>query len=80
MENIYFGSNEVIMTKLHEYLDGHEVVIVDLGDIEAFILQWWKTFSRHYFLDYSMEKYPLRNLIHVAEEDNVYLKKIMEER
>lgn len=80
VENIYFGSNEVIMSKLHEYLDGHEVIIVDLGDIEMFILQWWKTFSRHYFLDYSMEKYPLRNLIHVAEEDNVYLKKLMEER
>lgn len=78
--NIYYGSAEDIMTKLHDYLDGHEVVIIDLGNTETFIFQWWKTFSRHYFLDYSLEKYPLRNLIHVAEEDSKYLKELMEER
>ena len=80
VENIYLDSNEDIIVKLHKYLDRREVVLIDMGKTETFILQWWKTFSRHYFLDYSKEKYPLENLIHVAEEDRVYLKKIMEER
>lgn len=80
VEIIYSGSDGDIMIRLHEYLDGSEVVLVDIENTEAFILQWWKTFSRHYFLDYSRERYPLKNLIHVAEEDSVYLKKIMEEK
>lgn len=75
VETIYSGSDEGIMIKLHEYLDQSEVVLVDTGNTEVFILQWWKTFSRHYFLDYSRERHPLKNLIHVAEEDSVYLKK-----
>lgn len=80
VETIYSGSDGNIMAKLHEYLDWREVVLADIENTEAFILQWWKTFSRHYFLDYSRERYPLRNLIHVAEEDSVYLKKLMEEQ
>lgn len=80
VETIYSGSDGDIMTRLHEYLDGREVVLVDTGNTEVFVLQWWKTFSRHYFLDYSRERYPLRNLIHVAEEDSGYLKKLMEEQ
>lgn len=80
VEIIYSGSDGNIMARLHEYLDGREVVLADIGTTEAFIFQWWKTFSRHYFLDYSKERYPLRNLIHVAEEDSVYLKKLMEEQ
>lgn len=79
VETIYSGSDGDIMTRLHEYLDGREVVLADIGSTETFVLQWWKTFSRHYFLDYSRERYPLKNLIHVAEEDSVYLKKLMEE-
>ena len=66
------------MSKLHKYLDGREVILADIVNTETFVLQWWKTFSRHYFLDYSRERYPLRNLIHVAEEDSVYIKKLME--
>lgn len=80
VETIYSGSDGDIMARLHEYLDGSEVILADIGNTEAFVLQWWKTFSRHYFLDYSRERYPLRNLIHVAEEDSVYLKKLMEEQ
>ena len=80
VETIYSGSDGDIMVRLHEYLDGREVVLADIGNTEVFVLQWWKTFSRHYFLDYSRERYPLRNLIHVAEEDSGYLKKLMEEQ
>ncbi len=78
VETIYSGSDGDIMSKLHEYLDGREVILADIVNTETFVLQWWKTFSRHYFLDYSRERYPLRNLIHVAEEDSVYIKKLME--
>lgn len=74
VESIYSGSDKNVMTKLHEYLDGNEAVLADIGNTETFVLQFWKTFSRHYFLDYSQERYPLRNLIHVAEEDSVYIK------
>ena len=56
------------MEMLHEYLDGQDVHIVDMGNTDRYILQWWKTFVRHYFLDYSQRKYYLRNLIHVVEE------------
>lgn len=80
VETIYSGSDGDIMVKLHEYLDGREVVLANIGNAETFVLQWWKTFARHFFLDYSQERYPLRNLIHVAEEDSVYLKKLMEEQ
>ena len=80
MATIYSGSDGDIMVRLHEYLDGREVVLADIENTEMFVLQWWKTFSRHYFLDYSQERYPLRNLIHVAEEDSGYLKKLMEEQ
>ena len=78
VETIYSGSDGEIMSRLHEYLDGREVILADIENIKTFVLQWWKTFSRHYFLDYSQERYPLRNLIHVAEEDKVYLKKLMD--
>lgn len=30
---------------------------------------------RHYFLDYSQRKYYLRNLIHVVEEEVIYISK-----
>lgn len=75
---IYQGTDTDVLNDLHEYLDWHEVLLVDMGSTSVFILQWWKTFCRHFFLDYSREKYPLRNLMHVAEEDRVYLKKMME--
>lgn len=77
---IYSDSDNEVMNRLHEYLDGNEIELVNMGNVDIFVLQWWKTFSRHYFLDYSSERYLLKNLIHVAEEDGVYIKKLMEEQ
>lgn len=75
VEAIYSDSDEAIMEMLHEYLDGQDVHIVDMGNTDRYILQWWKTFVRHYFLDYSQRKYYLRNLIHVVEEKVIYISK-----
>lgn len=75
VEAIYFECDEAVMEMLHEYLDGEDVHIVDMGNTDRYILQWWKTFARHYFLDYSQRKYHLRNLIHVVEEDGIYINK-----
>lgn len=64
--------------RLHNYLDGEPVLIVAMSNgPAAFIVQHWKTFLRHFFIRDRVERFPLRNLIHVCEDDRYYVESLL---
>lgn len=65
--------------RLHLYLDNQKVRIIQLrGRYGSFILQHLKTYVRHFLIMEREEPFPLKNLIHVSDEDDYdYLMQIV---
>lgn len=63
--------------RLHDYLDNKTVKIIALAGENDYLLQWIKTFVRNFFIKNREERFPLKNLIHVCEEDYKYLEEIV---
>ena len=75
---IYSLSDEnSLAQRLHDYLDGKTVRILLLSGDNGFLLQWIKTFVRHFFILDRTEVFPLKNLIHVSEEDFSYMESFL---
>lgn len=66
-----------ISKRLHGYLDNRTVRILLLSGENEYLLQWIKTFVRHFFINDRTEAFPLKNLIHVSEDDFYYIEKIV---
>lgn len=70
-----------LSTKLYSYLCGHEIIIIKVSCINgSFLLHHWKTFVRHFCILNRTEKFPLKNLLHVCEEDYEYVNKLCKNR